>query len=626
MRRRRRYLFISSVLGLAAAWAWAATGTAGAAPWTVAGAGGIVMLVGSAAAARAAIRSAADARMISVINDVLDPPPRFVALEDLPRREGALFHGWGIRISWAVRQKIAEMAAGHEAMKPQHWAAITRTLLERGRPEPIFTPIETLFQMVQIVGMIGSGKSRQLELLGCQAALVPNLGVNSIDPKGDKRLMDWLFTMAVRTGKPWYPFSPEYPALSMPYNPLEMARSALAVADMMKSALPSNNGRGEAFAATQHGVMLDTSHALLELGIPPSFYRLRYHTEEGGREALFLNLLWKTYPRGSWGNSARQAIEKYNQKVREYEREGECDDWFVPSDTLSRLAHTLSERDTIGKMSISMMPLLKTLSDGPFRELMSPEGPGLRFSWEQAARTHGMFACYLSQLAGSNTATVLSKLFLLDLKRSLGDLLSYFPHEIDNRRMVLLIDESARAAPQDDFCDLVGMARAPKTAILAATQTMHDYVARLGDAAMKQLLTNMGTFIQFRGSALDAELFAEGLGTAHITASDEQYSYRPALFSSGDRESSDFDARLQFRTENEEVDLVPPAMITGLPRFHFLIKYGADVYLGVEPLLPDPERSFLDEADRKIVLRPPGSPGVRGRPLVAAPHGTGGAA
>ena len=617
--RRRRYLVVGSLLAIAAAAAWIAAGLRGGVPWTAAGAGGTALALAAVAAARAAKRSAVEALEISVVNDVLEPPARFVRLEELPKRPGSLFHGWGIRISWDVRQKIAEMTAGQQAVRPQHWAAITRTLLERGRPEPIFTPIENLFQMVQIVGMIGTGKSRQLELLGCQAAEIADLGVNSIDPKGDKRFMDWLYTMAMRTGKTWYPFSPEYPALSIPYNPLERCRSALSVADMMKSALPSNTGRGEAFAATQHGVMLDTVHALYEMGIPASFWRLRYHIEEGGREALFMSLLYKTFPKGAWGGRARGAIDKYLQMVAQFAGERQVEEWFRPSDTLSRLAHTMSERDTIGKMSISMMPLLKTLSDGPLKELMSSEaGVQRRFSWELTAQTHGISCFYLSQLAGSNTASILSKMFLLDLKRYLGDLLSYYPHEIPRRRMVLLIDESARAAPQDDFTDLIGMARAPQVGILTATQTMHDYVARLGDAAMKQLLTNVGTFIQFRGSALDAEIFAEGLGTAHIRSTEEQYSYRPALFSSGDRQHSDFDARLAYRSSNEEVDLIPPAMITGLPRFHFLMKYGSDVYLGVEPLLVDPERSFLDEHNEKILLRPPGTGGVCGTALLEA--------
>lgn len=615
MRRRRMFLWVAALLSAAAAGQFALSarlGPVAVGPAAVAAGASLLMAAG---AARAARRSARDAAQIAVINDILEPPPRFVGLEEVPRKDGHLFHGWGIPINWEVRQKIAEMTASTECVRPQHWAAIVRTLLERGRVRPIFTPIEVLFQMVQIAGMIGSGKSRQLELLGVQAAALPDFGVGLIDPKGDPRLTDWLYTMAKLKEKPWYPFSPEYPALSIAYNPLGECRTALAVADLMKSALPSNNNRGEPYAATQHGVMLDTTHALLELGITPSFWRLRYHIEGGGREALFMKLLRKTYPKGEWGNRLGPALEKYVIMVTVYERGGQSPPWFRPSETLGRLAHTISERDTIGKMSISMMPLLKTLSDGALRGLMSAEDGRRSFSWAELARRHGVASFYLSALSGTATSSVLAKVFLLDLKRTLGDLLSYRPQDVPRRQMVLLVDESARAAPQDDFTDLVGMARAPRCAVIAATQTMSDYVAKLGEAQMRQLLTNMGTFIQFRGSALDAELFADGLGTAHVRSAEEQYTYRPALLESGDRENADFDARLAFRTSNDEVDLVPPAMITGLPRFHFLMRYGSEVWLGWEPLLRDPARAFLREADERIGRRPPGVPGVVGRAL-----------
>ena len=78
MIRRRRYLFVSSALGLTATWAWLATAQHGAAPWAVAGTGGLLLFGAAAAAIRAAFRSLADAQMISVINDVLNPIDRHI--------------------------------------------------------------------------------------------------------------------------------------------------------------------------------------------------------------------------------------------------------------------------------------------------------------------------------------------------------------------------------------------------------------------------------------------------------------------------------------------------------------------------------------------------------------------
>ena len=616
MKHRKLYLILCALASVAAALAWVHVARTTPSVTVIAWAAAAAMALAGVTAGTTVAAITGEARREQVSITAAGPAtwqPRIVSIDSLPKRDDAIYLGEGTPLNWEAAQAITDMASAHNPRRPEQWEQVIRTLLGRRRTEPIWLPTARIFEHVRIHGGTGTGKSRMLELMGVQLALKRKMAIACLDPKGDDRMVKQLYTVAALASKPWHFFSPQMPAMSIAYNPLMEFSEARDVADRIKPLLPSV-GEGEPYAQTQWKVVLAIANGLVDLGITPSFWRLRYHAEQGGREALFMQLLSHHYPDGQW-TSPRDAANTYKDLVSKYEQRKQIPTWFAPSETVAGLIEIILESQYYSKMITSLLPLLTKLADGSLRDLMSPEDDRPMLTWGAVERDHAIAYFYMSALTGIETSGGLGKAAFLDLLNHLGRKFSYHADRIPHTPMVLMADELGDLVIPE-FISALNKGRQAGLAIVTACQTMSDVIAKLSMSRAEQIMTNTRTVIQFRAAEKDAKSLSERIGTAPVMQLNEQFSYEPALFSSGHMEKNDFSGRFTQRRDERWVNRVPPEFFSTLPTGVFIMIAGSEVYLGEEPLLEPPSRDYIGEMTERLKNRPPGDWSHTGTPVL----------
>lgn len=542
-----------------------------------------------------------------------DDKPVMIGVDEIPGGQDEVFLGWGLRMTWQTAQQIADLASARgNVPRPEDWKDITRTLLGRSRLAPITLPISMIFEHIRVLGATGTGKSRMLELLGAQVARRPGYAVVFLDPKGDRWMPHVLWDVSLKAGKPFYFLSPQLPSISVSYNPFHEFATPSELPDRFKPLLPSTTGEAEPYRQTQLKVVRAVFNAMVELGIRPSLPRLKYYTDQGGRDALFLQLLRKLYPTlGPLGGSGEALFvaKRYIDFVIAFEAGREVPPLFRPSRIAGDLVEIIRNPEVYTKMTISLQPVLSKLTDDPWGSLLDPDSGRELVTWSKVEREHAVFYFYLSAMLSIDTGNSLARAAFMDLINHLGRKFSYRPDEIQSTPIVLLADEFGSVAFAESV-EAMAKGRAAALAVIPAFQTMQDVVAKLGISGARQIETNTRVVVQFRAGLDDAVSFSERIGRVPVTTSEERVTYTPSLFSSGDLMADDFKASFQKSLRRSPTPLVPPEMLLSLPKWTFVMTEGANVWLGVMPMLKRPSRDYIEEAMKRISQRLPGSVGA----------------
>ena len=454
---------------------------------------------------------------------------------------------------------------------------------------PLRLPLQALDGHLLLVGTTGSGKTRLFELLIAQA-IARHECVIIVDPKGDRDLMETARATCLALGHPdrFVYFHPGFPESSVRINPLRNFNRASELASRIAGILPSQ-GPQDPFKAFSQKALDNVVQGLLLLGVRPSLNRLRV-TLERGPSALIVEILEAHF--------IAQGHADFDQSIGPLKRKGSD----ARAKALIHYYHThimathplpsidgllsLFEHDRIhfGKMIASLLPLMNMLTTGTLGPLLSPEIKPLR---EDQPQTHlgriirkaQVFYCGLDSLSDASVGSALGSILLADLASIAGDRYNYESHP---KPINVFVDEAAEVV-NDPCIQLLNKGRGSKIRMTLATQTFADFSARTGsEAKARQILGNLNTLVSLRIQDAETQRYiAESFPKVRIhtlmrTQGTATLSQNPAFYTGNIGE----------RLIEEEVDLVPAALLGQLPDLEYFVRLpSGEVYKGRLPIL-----------------------------------------
>lgn len=461
------------------------------------------------------------------------------------------------------------------------------------KEETLYQPMKHVEGHTLILGTTGSGKTRCFDSFITQAILRGE-AVFIIDPKGDKELRDNARRACEAMGHPdkFVNFHPAFPEESVRIDMMANFTRATELASRVAALIPSETGN-DPFTSFGWLALNNLINGLLIVDNQPNLVTLRSYLEMGA-ESLAAKAI-EVY--------GKRVIKDYAEQVKPYAEKLKASspkaviakqmmafyfDVVHPvrpnadlEGLLSMVKHDVSH---FGKMIATLMPVMSMLTSGELANLLSPDPNDMSDSRpivdttmliNQAKVTY----LGLDSLTDGMVGSAIGSLFLSDMTAVAGDRYNF---GLDNRPVNVFVDEAAEVI-NDPFIRLLNKGRGALLRLTVATQTISDFAARMGskDKAL-QVLGNINNVLCLR--VLDSEtqkFFAEGIPLTRVkyvmrTQGQNTDSNEPILHGGNQGE----------RLMEEEMEMVPPALLGMLPNLEFFAKIsGGRVLKGRLPIL-----------------------------------------
>jgi len=496
------------------------------------------------------------------------------------------------------------------------------------REDDVFVDYESLRGHTYIVGTTGAGKTRTFEILIAQA-VARGGPVLVLDPKGDLDLRDRCFAEAKRHGRQadFRFFSPTLPQFSMRLNPLQNYARSSQIANRIASLLP-RGGTSTAFRDFAWRAINVVVDGLLQSGSDPNLMNLRRYVE-GDIDGLIVKAVerylsdiafreprvrgWQSEVRTLVGNlkqggsvsldrdTSLRAVALatyYTQTVKP----------GYPDKTIdAMLSIMLHDRAHYSKLISNLIPLLEQLTSGPMQQLLSPncdDPSDVRTieNFQKLIDKNSIVYINLDTLADSIVGSAVGSLFLADLTSVAAA--RYASEQTNLPPVSVFVDEAAEMI-NDAFIQNLNKGRGAGFELYIASQTIADFVAKMGDAAMAmQALGNTNTTIALRIKDPDTRKFASTLfGETHFAETSTGHSastIHPA-------ENLDFGGTVSKTQQRKDLAIVSEDALGKLPNLHYFASLpGGKRIKGRIPILPiAPEERYRPSLPRAIPIAEP---------------------
>jgi conjugal transfer pilus assembly protein TraD len=489
------------------------------------------------------------------------------------------------------------------------------------REEDLSVSYEALRGHTYIVGTTGAGKTRTFEILIAQA-VARGGPVIVLDPKGDIDLRDRCYAEACRHGRKddFRFFSPTLPQHSMRLNPLQNYARSSQIANRIASLLPAG-GTSSAFRDFAWRAINVVVDGLLQSGSDPNLMNLRRYVE-GDIDGLIVKALeryltdiahrdrrllgWMSEVRtliGTLKQGGSVSLDRdtslravavatyYTQSVKPR----------YPDKTIdAMLSIMLHDRAHYSKLISNLIPLLEQLTSGPLSQLLSPDcddPDDLRpiENFQKLIDKNSVVYINLDTLADSIVGSAVGSLFLADLTSVAA---ARYASEASNLPPVSVFVDEAAEMINDAFIQNLNKGRGAGFELCIASQTIADFVARMGDQAMAmQALGNTNTTVCLRIKDPDTRKFASSLfGETHFAETNTGHSastIHPA-------DNLDFGGTVSKTQQRKDLALVSEDALGKLPNLHFFASLpGGKRIKGRIPIMPiDPSERYRPAAPR----------------------------
>lgn len=382
--------------------------------------------------------------------------------------------------------------------------------------EPCFRPQDQRSIHHLVTGTTGAGKSRWFDIAIAQC-VARGEAVIVIDPKGDKGLAATCKRACAAVGKPslFKYFHPAHPdksvRLSLTKNFGRATEIASRVAVLMQSKA------GDPFQAFAQMSLNSVIQAMLICNILPTLVGIR-RTLEGDVPGLTIKVVMaygaKVFGEAEFNRMAESAI--LSAKVKDIEQKAKVLRRVYYNDIakvkanpdmeglLTMLEH---ERAHFSKMIAGLLPILTMLTSGEMGPLLSPqndnEDPRLICDLNSVINADQVLYLGLDSLADPMVGSTIGSLALADLASTAGEIYNHrLPKPVN-----IFVDEAAEVI-NDQLIQLLNKGRGAGINLYIATQTIADFVARMGDEAKAmQVLGNCNNIICFRVLDSDTQEF-----------------------------------------------------------------------------------------------------------------------
>ena len=446
---------------------------------------------------------------------------------------------------------------------------------------------------VLITGTTGSGKTRLFDLIISQAIMRNNEAVIIIDPKGDKELRDNARRCCEAMEQPerFVCFHPAFPEDSARIDPLYNFNRGTEPASRIAALIPSETG-ADPFKAFGQMALNNVTQGLLIIDEKPTIKALRHYLE-GGVDSLVIRAITtyaeKVLPQ--WSDMVEPYVKRNMKEetkalalIRFYREQIQED--FQNSDLEGLIVMFEHDRAHFSKMVASLLPILSMLTSGDLGALLSPDPEDTsdnRIITDSADIINKKLVCYigLDSLSDAMVGSAIGSIILSDLASVAGDRYNY---GVENYPVNVFVDEAAEVLNKPTI-QLLNKARGAGFRLLAATQTISDFIARLGSKDQAyQVLGNINNLISLRVTDNDTQKYLmENLPTTRI-----KYVMRTQGQTTSGGDPSTFTGNQGERLMEEEVELFNPQLLGMMPDLEFIAKIsGGFVFKGRLPILKD---------------------------------------
>ncbi|WP_137887482.1 conjugative transfer system coupling protein TraD [Pseudomonas sp. 2FE] len=445
-----------------------------------------------------------------------------------------------------------------------------------------------------VLGTTGAGKTRWFDLAISQC-IARGEPVIVIDPKGDKGLAETCRRTceAMGVGRDFHYFHPGHPDKSVRLHLTKNFGRATEIASRV--AVLMKTEAGDPFQAFAQMALNNVIQAMLVCGILPTLLGLR-RTLEGDVPGLTIKAITafgsKVFGVEQFSRIAESAI--LSAKVRDTEAKAkvlrkvyysEIAPVQPNSDLEGLLTMLEHERTHFSKMIAGLLPILMMLTSGAMAPLLSPtdnDEDDLRYITDLNSVINGNQVLYLGldSLADSMVGSTIGSLALADLASTAGEI---YNHRVP-KPVNIFVDEAAEVI-NDQLIQLLNKGRGAGINLYIATQTIADFVARMGDEAKAmQVLGNANNIIALRILDTDTQEFV----AKKMPMSRYQYVMRTqgnSASEGGVLQGGNVGERLM----QEEGERFPTALLGELPDLEYLAVFaGGDIRKGRLPILTGP--------------------------------------
>ena len=439
----------------------------------------------------------------------------------------------------------------------------------------ISQPLKHVEGHTLIVGTTGSGKTRMFDILISQA-IARGETCFIIDPKGDKELAENAKRACLATGRPdaFLNFNPAFPEDSARIDLLANFSRVTEIASRIAALIPSETG-GNPFTAFGWQAINNIAQALVITHEKPTLTKLRRFLESGTDGLVIktiaaytesvhndLDSLDVEFDASAGPDLRKRAIAAIHFYTREIQPT-----W--PSSELDGIISMFTHDGThFSKMVANLMPIMNMLTSGILGPLLSPDPndyDDTRTITNNAKIINNNQVAYigLDSLTDGTVGSAIGSMYLSDLTSVAGDRYNY---GIENKRVNIFVDEAAEVI-NDPFIQLLNKGRGANLCLYVATQTLSDFVARLGskDKAY-QVLGNINNLISLRTKDTETQNYiVENMPLTEIKKVERGQSQ-----SVDPDEPSGHRGGLTERLVSEEATMFPAQMLGMLPNLHYV--------------------------------------------------------
>lgn len=475
---------------------------------------------------------------------------------------------------------LNQVGAGH-LLKPFVGLPWLHGLNEK--EQHVFVAEESLEGHTLIFGTTGSGKTRLYETIIVQAILRGET-VIIVDPKGDKELGEIAERACKLAGRPdaFAEFNPAHPSRSVRLDPLRNWNNPTELASRIAALMPSESG-SDTFTQIAWKAVYVVAEALVYIDQMPTLDKLRRYVE-GGPEKLMEQALRTFFQRNvqHWESLIAPILQRardgklplkitgtpellayihfYKNDIPEDRR---------ASEIAGLLAMVEHNREHLGKILASLVPLLVMLTAGELGKMLSPDTTDINderpiFDTKKIVNGKHVFYLGLNSLSNATVGSAIGSIVLADFAAVAGEIYNYG----QKTKINLLVDEAAEVV-NIPLIQILNKARGAGFVTYLAAQTLPDFIARMGDEAKaRQILGNCNNLIALRAKDRTTQDFiVETFGETDIQVVSRG-------MSSGVRPGDDLEVtkntNITKNIQEQTVELFPPAMLGMLPNLEYI--------------------------------------------------------
>lgn len=527
-------------------------------------------------------------------------------------KDSELFLGQGFEWTPAHAQQVSDLYRDPQRLSDIKMRRKGATFLHgvgAADEGPVFLMDNESKGHVHIVGTTGSGKTRLFDLLVTQC-IMRGEAVIILDPKGDKELKNNAEATYQRLGRnrDFTFFHPAYVEESAAINPLATRQRGSELASRLAAIIPSSSS-GDVFKQFSQNALMGIFYAVEISGTNPTIMDVQRALSEGFGPLCIRALHGWAYTIGpdmvkgmrdamaSGSRGAKRLDDDAKAKAGAlyYQHQSTMDKSLSSAEMNNLISMLLHDPTHFKKMVASLVPVVGKLCSGPLATLFSPDPSSGRMpksgkviSLEQVIQSGGGVYIGLDTLSDPDVGRSMGQMILADLASLAGK--NYNFGREKGRFINIFVDEASEIT-NEQLVQLLNKGRGAGFRIFVATQTLADYEARTGSAAIAaQLIGNMNSTIMLRTVDVDTqERLAKRLPEVPVS-----YVMKTTATSLGDTTiSGAFSLNHGERLMQEDKPIIAPQSFGDLSDLeYFAIFAKGNLVKGRLPILDAPDEGF----------------------------------